>query len=122
MSDLSDRTLHDLRRWVELRIDEAKLSALSGLSSAAGSAIGLIICLFLVNLALMLFTGVFVYLLQLWIHSWVWAAVIMGAVYLLLGVLFVARPGMFRNMMVRVFAPMFFHNKKKEDDDDECDC
>ncbi len=119
MNELSDRTLHDLRRWVELRVDEAKLSAVGGLSSGAGSAIALVICLFLVNLALVLFTGVFVYLLQLWVHSWVWAAVIMGGIYLLLGVLFVMFPGMFRNMMVRVFAPMFFQCKKYEDDDDE---
>lgn len=118
MNELIDRTVHDLRRWVELRVDEAKLSALGGVSSVAGSAIALIICLFLVNLALVIFTGVFIYLLQLWFHSWLWAAVAMGALYLLLGILFVMFPGMFRNMMVRVFAPMFF-NCKKEDDDDE---
>jgi tetrahydromethanopterin S-methyltransferase subunit F len=119
MNELSDRTLNDLRRWVELRVDEAKLSAVSGLSSVAGSAIGLVICLFLVNLALVCFTGVFIWLLHLLVHSWVWAAVIMGFIYLLVGALFVMYPAMFRNMMVRVFAPMFFHCKKYEDDCDD---
>ncbi len=118
MNELIDRTVHDLRRWVELRVDEAKLSAVGGLSSFVGSAIALVICLFLVNLALVVFTGVFIYLLQLWVHSWVWAAVIIGGVYLILGLVFVMYPGMFRNMMVRVFAPMFFNCKKEEDDDE----
>jgi hypothetical protein len=119
MNELGERTLQDLRRWVELRVDEAKLSAVSGLSSVAGSAIGLVICLFLVNLALVLFTGVFVYLLQLWLHSWVWAAVVIGFVYLIVGAIFAIYPGMFRNMMVRVFAPLFFRCKNYDDDDDE---
>ncbi len=118
MNELNERIVHDLRRWVELRVDEAKLAAVEGLSSFVGSAIGIVICLFLVNLALVVFTGVFIYLLQLWIHSWLWAAVIIGFVYLLLGVLMLMCPGMFRNMMVRSFAPMFFGCKKNDDDDE----
>ncbi len=118
MSELNDRITSDLRRWVELRVDEVKLAVVEGLSSVLGSAIGLVICLFLVNLALVVFTGVFIYLLQLWLHTWVWSAVIVGFVYLLLGLLVLLRPGVFRNMMVGVFAPMFFGCKKHDDDDE----
>jgi hypothetical protein len=116
---LNERVEHDLRRYVELRIDDAKLAAVEGLSSVAGKAIGAVICLFLVNLALLLITGVLVYLVHLLVYSWVWAAVIMAVIYLALGAFFIMKPGMFQNMMVRTFAPMFFKPKKYEEDDDE---
>lgn len=116
---LSDRVAQDVKRYVDLRVDDAKLAAVGGLSSIAGSAIAAVICLFLVNLAFMLFTAVFVHLINLLVHSWVWSAVILGGVYLIIGILVMLRPGCFRNMMVKVFAPMFFCPKKHEEDDDE---
>lgn len=118
MSELHERVTHDLRRWAELRLDGAKLSAVEGLSSVIGRAIGLLLALALLNLALMAFSGVFIWLLQLWLHSWVWAAVIVGVVYMLVAAIFVMRPGMFQNMMVRVFAPMFFPQKEEDEDYD----
>lgn len=117
-NDLKDRVVHDLKRWVDLRVDSAKLAALEGVSSIAGSIIGLVLFLFLLNLALIVFTGVFIYLIQLLTHSWVWAAVIMGFVYLIAGLVILLRPGMFRNMMVGVFAPKFFSCRKYEEEDD----
>ena len=116
---LNDRVAHDVKRYVDLRVDDAKLAVVEGLSSVAGSAIGLVICLLLVNLALVLFTGVFVYLINMLVHSWVWSAVIMGGLYLIIGIWVFLRPGCFRNKMVRVFAPMFFCPRKNEEDDDE---
>ena len=116
---LNDRIAEDVKRCVRLRVDDAKLAVVEGLSSVAGKAIAFILCLFLVNLALMLFTGVFVYLVNLLVHSWVWSAVIMGGFYLLIGIWIFLRPGVFRNMMVKSFAPMFFCPKKYEEDDDE---
>ncbi len=116
---LSDRVAQDLKRYVDLRVDDAKLAVVEGLSSISGSVIAAVICLFLVNLAFILFTAVFVYLIDLFVHSCVWSAAILGVLYLIIGVVVMLRPGCFRNMMVRVFAPMFFCPKKHEEDDDE---
>lgn len=114
---LTDRISEDLKQYVRLRVDSAKLAAVDGMSSVAGGAVALMLCLFLVNLAFMLFTGVFVYLIDMLIDSWVWAAVILGFVYLIAGVCIFRHPAPFRNRMVRVFVPMFFNDK--DDDDDE---
>ncbi len=108
-----------MRNYIDLRVDDAKLAVVEGLSSIAGSIVAAVICLFLVNLAFVLFTAVFVYLIDLFVHSWVWSAVILGGVYLIIGIWVMLRPGWFRNMMVRVFAPMFFCPKKHEEDDDD---
>lgn len=114
---LNERIAEDVKQYVRLRIDDAKLAVVEGLSTVAGGAIGLVICLFLVNLALVLFTGVLLYLVHLLIGSWVWSAVILGFVYLIVGIWVFMKPGCFKNKMVRVFAPMFFC--PKDDDDDE---
>lgn len=119
MSELSDRTVQDLRKWVELRVDEAKLGVVEGTSNVIGRALGLVVALVFLNLALVVFTGVFIYLIQLLTHSWVWAAVIVGFVYLILAAVFVLRPRMFQNMMVGVLAPVFFQCKNDDDDEDE---
>lgn len=116
---LTDRVAYDVKRYVDLRVDDAKLAAVEGLSSVAGSAIALVLCLFLVNIALLLFTGIFVYLINMLVNSWVWSAVIMGGIYLIAGLWIFLRPGCFRNKMVRVFAPMFFCPKKHEEEDDD---
>lgn len=113
---LTDRISEDLKQYVRLRIDSAKLAAVDGMSSVAGGAVALVLCLFLVNLALMLFTGVLAYLIGMLTDSWVWAAVILGFVYLIAGVCIFRHPAPFVNRMVRVFVPMFFNDK---DDDDE---
>jgi hypothetical protein len=122
LRELYDSIVYDLRRWVELRVDSAKLAVLEGIASVAGSAMGLIIFLFLLNLALTVFTGVFIYLVHLLVHSWVWAAVIVGFAYLIAGLIFLLRPGIFRNMMVRILAPKFFANSNINEEDDDCEC
>lgn len=114
---LNENIVQDLRQYVRLRIDEAKLAVVEGLSSVTGGAIGLVLCLFLVNLALILFTGVFLFLIELLVGSWVWSAVILGFIYLIVGIWVFMKPGWFKNRMVRVFAPMFFCPKDDEDDD-----
>lgn len=116
---LGDRIMEDVKHYVDLRVDGAKLAAVEGLSSIAGSAIAFAICLFLVNIAFMLFSGVFLYLINLLVHSWVCSALILGGTYMVVGILVALHPGAFRNMMVRVFAPMFFCCKKHEEDDYE---
>lgn len=114
---LNERISEDVKRYVRLRMDDTKLAVMEGLSAVAGSAIAFFISLLLLNLALFLFTGVFVYLIHLLVESWVWSAVIMGAIYLIVGIWVFMRPGFFRNRMVRLFAPMFFCHKKVDDDE-----
>jgi hypothetical protein len=116
---LSDRVAQDVKNYVDLRVDDAKLAIIDGLSSIAGSAISAVIGLLLINLAFIIFTALFIYLIDLWIHSWAWAAMIVGVIYLTAGIVVMLKPGGFRNMMVKVFAPMFFRPEKYEDDDDE---
>ena len=113
---VTDRIYDDLKQYVRLRVDSVKLAAVEGLSSIAGGAIALVLCLFLVNLALVLFTGVLVYLIDMLVGSWVWAAAILGLVYIVIGVSVFRYPTPFINRMVRVFVPMFFNDK--EDDDE----
>lgn len=116
---LSDRVAQDVKRYVDLRADDAKLAVVEGLSSAVGGAIALIVGLFVLNLALVLFTGVLVYLINMLVDSWLWSGLIMGVLYTIVGIWVMLRPGCFRDRMVRVFAPMFFCHQKYEEDDDE---
>lgn len=116
---LRDMVTKDVKEYVGMRVDEAKLATVEGLSKFAGKTVALVICLFLVNLALVLFSGVFLYLLNMLLHSWVWSAVLLGFVYLIIGVVLFMKPGFFVNKMVRMFAPMFFCPKDDEEDDDD---
>lgn len=118
-NNLGDRVAYDLKRYVDLRVDNAKLAAVEGLSAIAGSAVALVISLFLATLALMLFTGVFVYLINLVVNSWVWSAVIIGGIYIVAAILILNSTEWFADKMVRIFAPMFFEHKHEEEDDDE---
>ena len=115
--NLKETIVDDVRDYIDMRVDSVKLSVVEGLASVTGSAIAFVICLFLVNLALVLLTLVFVYLIDMLINSWVWSVVILAVLYLIVGIWLLVRPGCFRNKMVKVFAPMIFKHTK--DDDDE---
>lgn len=117
MCEIKEVIADDVKDYVDMRVDDIKLSVVEGLATVTGSAIALVICLFLVNLALMLFTVVFVYLLDLLIHSIIWSAVILAVIYLVVGIWIFLKPDGFRNMMVKVFAPMLFSTRKDYDDE-----
>lgn len=114
---LNDRIAEDLKQYVNLHVDSAKLAMVEGLSSVAGGAIVLVICLFLALLTMMLLSGVLLFLLDMWLDSWVWSAAILAFAYMIAALLILKNQGPFKNRMVRVFAPMFFD--RKDDDDDE---
>lgn len=118
---LGDRVAYDLKRYVELRIDDAKLAAVEGLATVTGKAVALVVSLFLATLALMLFTGVFVYLVNLVVNSWPWSAVIIGLIYLIAAFLILNSTEWFAGKMLGIFAPMFFGGKHEEEDEDEYD-
>lgn len=115
--DLKEVIADDVKEYVDMRIDNVKLSVVEGLATVTGSAIALVICLFLVNLALMLFTFVFVYLLDLLTHLTIWSAVILAIIYLIVGIWLFLKPDGFKNMMVKVFAPLLFQPRKDYDDE-----
>lgn len=116
---LSDKIADDVKTFVDLRVDAVKLSVVEALASVVGKGIALVICLFLINLALVLLTGAAVYGLSLLIGSVLWSAIIIAAVYLIVGVVIFMRPGFFVNKMVGVFSPMFFCPRKDDDDEED---
>lgn len=116
-NELKEVIVDDVKDYIDMRVDNVKLSVVEGLASVTGSAIALVICLFLLNLALMLFTVAFVYLIDLLIDSVIWSVVILAVIYIIVGILIFAKPGGLRNRMVKVFAPMIFATRKYDDDE-----
>lgn len=116
--ELKEVIVDDVKDYVDMHVDNVKLSVVEGLATVTGSAIALVICLFLVNLALMLLTVVLLYLLDMLIHSMIWSAVILAVIYLIVGIWVFLKPGGLRNSMVKVFAPMLFPTRKYDDDDE----
>ena len=116
---LDEKVTDDLKQYVRMRIDAVKLELVEDLSGLAGGAIRLIVMLLLCLLALMLFTGALVYALNLLINHMVWSAVIVGGIYVILGIVIFMSRKAFSSMMVGTFSKMFFKKKKKEDDDED---
>lgn len=103
----------DIREYVKMHIDATKLRAVANLSTISGGAIALLICILFCMLALIIFSGAIVYGLGLLLNSPLWAALIIGVLYIVIGVVVFKKRATFTNMMVRVFSRMLFEDPSK---------
>lgn len=112
-----ERLAVDLYRYVEMRIDSAKLSAAEHLSTLSAAIISLLIAALFMTLSLLFFTLLATYAIYVWIGSPFWAIAIMGSLLTSFALLFWAtRKSMFVDSMVRLFCRMVFaeHQHIKE--------
>ncbi len=108
----------DVASYAGMRLDAAKLSVAENLSVLFGHGLGILLLLALGSMALMLFTVALVYWLGIVLGSFLIAIVLMGGVYLLLGmVLYLLRYKLFADRLAAMFCRMFFANIKEEDNE-----
>lgn len=101
----------ELRRYMELRIDEIKLKAVDGLSVGVGSVLALMTIMAVGAIASAAFAFGFVVLLGELIGSWAAAAFIVGGLFLvLLAVLIFLRKRLFRDLFVKLFISIFYEH------------
>lgn len=112
-----EKTLAELageaRDYADLRIDELKLKATRGLSTALGQTLAylLIIAVLVIVLGLLSFA-----LLQ-WLNALVgspWGTLIVAGVFLIaLGVLLLNRHKLFKDLFVKLFIDIFYDSEEK---------
>ena len=106
--------LEEAREYADLRLDEAKLKATRGLSTALGQTLAYL----LIFAVLAIVLGLLSLALLQWLNSLVgtpWGTLIVFGVFLVaVLVLFTRRKQLFRDLFVQIFINVFF-----DDDDDE---
>ena len=116
-SDTAEKISQDVADYVNMKVASAKLAAVEGLSKLFGNALRVFILIMMCVLALMAFFVAAIISLGIWIDSFVWAALIVGAACLIIGFsLYYARK-FFINPMVRLFSDMMFSPGKEDDDE-----
>lgn len=113
----TDKVSRDVTEYVEMRIAASKLAAVEGMSTVCGNAIRIFVFALFCFLALLGLLIAGTILVADLIGSVAWAAVIMGAVCLLIGVLLYFSKKLFINPMVRMFSRMMFSSQKKDSDE-----
>lgn len=114
-----DKIVDDVKDYISLRSDSMKLRATANLSVITGGAIAMIICMLFCLLALMIFSVAIIYGISLLINSILWALLIVGVLYVVIGVMVFYRRDKFINMMVRLFSGMFFEKSRKTEEQNE---
>lgn len=109
-----DQIVEDVKEYISLRSDSLKLNTVANLSTILGGAIALVICLLFCLLALMIFSVAIIQGLNMLIGSLIWAIIIVGVLYVIIGVVVFAKRQAFINMMVGVFSRMFFEKPTKK--------
>ena len=115
---MADKSLEHLakeaREYADLRIDEAKLKATRGLSTALGQTLAYL--LIIVVLAIVL--GLLSFALLQWLNSLVgspWGTLIVaGAFLIVLIALWVSRGKLFRDLFVKLFIDVFYDTDSDE--------
>lgn len=101
----------ELRRYIELRINEIKLKAVDGLSVGVSSVLALMTILVVGAIAAAAFAFGLTVLLGELIGSWAAAAFIVGGLFLIvLAVLIFLRKRLFRDLFVKLFISIFYEN------------
>lgn len=101
----------ELRRYIELRINEIKLKAVDGLSVGVSSVLALMTILVVGAIAATAFAFGLTVLLGELIGSWAAAAFIVGGLFLIvLAVLIFLRKRLFRDLFVKLFISIFYEN------------
>lgn len=104
----------EAKNYADLRIDELKLKATSGLSLALGQ----ILSMLLVVAVLVMVAGLLAYAALQWLNSALgapWGTLIVCFVFIvILAVLMAFRKKMFRNMFVKLFIDVFYDPEEDE--------
>ncbi len=116
-STVADKASQDVRNFVEMKIAAAKLSVVEGLSTVSGNAVRILIFIFLVSMALMAFFAAAIIALGNLLDSYVWGALIVGGVCLIIGVIVFLLRKAFVNPMVGMFSRMVFSQPPKHEED-----
>jgi len=104
----------EARQYADLRIDEAKLKATRGLSTALGQTLAYL----LIFAVLAIVLGLLAFALMQWLNSLVgspWGTLIIaGAFLLVLIVLWINRQKLFRDLFVKLFIDVFYDTDSDE--------
>ena len=107
-----ERSGQEIRKYLDLRVNDLKLRAVDGLSVGVGRVLSLMVILMLAAIVLAAFAFGTVLLLGDLIGSWAAAAVIIGGVFLiaLIAVLMVWKK-LFVDIFVKLFIGIFYENE-----------
>ena len=104
----------EAREYADLRIDEAKLKATRGLSTALGQTLAYLLIIVVVAIVL----GLLSFALLQWLNSLVgapWGTLIVAGVFLIVLVaLWVSRGKLFRDIFVKLFIDVFYDTDSDE--------
>ena len=115
----AEKMAGDVVSYAGMKLDAAKLAAAENLSTLLGDSFGVLLLVAFGSIALMLFTAALIYWLGIVMGSFLLAIILMGCVYLLLGlVLFALRRRLLADRLAAMFCRMFFTKLKGEDDDE----
>lgn len=115
-----EELLKDIKRYIDLRVTRMKLGLVEKLALVFSKTLSLVAFILLLGIAILLFTGALVVLVESWVHSWLWAFVIMGGFYLLVALIFfLRRETMFSGSMVKTFSKIFFGDRDDDENEEE---
>ncbi len=109
-----EKLAKEAREYADLRIDEAKLKATRGLSTALGQTLAYLLIIVVVAIVL----GLLSFALLQWLNSLVgapWGTLIVAGVFLIVLVaLWVSRGKLFRDIFVKLFIDVFYDTDSDE--------
>lgn len=102
----------DIRKYLDIRLEELKLRTVDGLSAGVSRVLSMMVVLMLGAIVLAAFAFGTVLLLGDLIGSWAAAAFIIGGVFLIvLGVLLLSWRSLFVDIFVKLFIGIFYGNE-----------
>lgn len=102
----------DIRKYLDIRLEELKLRTVDGLSAGVSRVLSMMVVLMLGAIVLAAFAFGTVLLLGDLIGSWAAAAFIIGGVFLIvLGVLLLFWRSLFVDIFVKLFIGIFYGNE-----------
>ena len=112
MESVREQRENELRKYLDLRLNDMKLKAVDGLSTGVSSVLSIIAAIMLGAIVLATFTFGAIILLGESIGSWAGAAFIVGGVLVLMLVLMLLLwKRFFINTFVRLFISIFYGNE-----------
>ena len=111
MEEHQERMDTDIRKYLDLRLNELKLRAVDGLSVGVSRILSMMVVIMLGAIVLAAFAFGAVLLLGDLIGSWPAAAFIVGGIYLIvLALILILWRQLFVNIFVKLFISIFYEN------------
>lgn len=109
----------DIIDYVNLKIASTKLALVENLSSVAGNAFRVVLCIVLGAIAFLMLSVAGILWLGELIDSMLYATLIFAGVYILAAIIIYNMRNKFVDLMIPMFTSMFFNPPKKGDKDDD---